>query len=178
MTEPTLEEETPEVSPVIAADAPPGDTYSRDQAGKLLGVSARRVSQLAAEGRLDVVQGSPLRVSAQSVHELRKARQESGRDLRAHVPPPTSEESVAAAVAAEREHLERMYTRQIEQGAAFTAAAQAERDRALADLAAERARAEREREELRADILTERTRADAERDRAEALAARKWWRRS
>ena len=53
-----------------------------------------------------------------------------------------------------------MYSGQLEQGAAFTATTQAER------------------EELRADILAERTRADAERDRVEALAARKWWRRS
>ena len=71
-----------------------------------------------------------------------------------------------------------MYSQQIEQRVQLTAAARAERNRALADLAAERARVQRERKELRADILTERTRADAERDRADALAARKWWRRS
>jgi len=36
---------------VIPADAPPGDTYGREQDARLLGVSPRRISQRADERR-------------------------------------------------------------------------------------------------------------------------------
>ena len=54
-----------------------GDTYSAGEAGKLLGVSERRVRQLAVAGALDVVQEHPLRIGARSVIEERKRRERS-----------------------------------------------------------------------------------------------------
>lgn len=50
------------------------DTYSAGQTAKLLGISERRVRQLAAAGALDVVQAKPLRISALSAIEERKRR--------------------------------------------------------------------------------------------------------
>lgn len=53
------------------------DTYSAGQTAKLLGISERRVRQLAATGVLDVVQPKPLRISALSAIEERKRRKRS-----------------------------------------------------------------------------------------------------
>ena len=53
------------------------DTYSAGQTAKLLGISERRVRQLAAAGALDVVQPKPLRISALSAIEERKRRKRS-----------------------------------------------------------------------------------------------------
>jgi hypothetical protein len=135
----------------IPADAPPGDTYSREQAGRVLGVSARRISQLAGEGRLDVVQESPLRVSASSVHAMREERR-NGRDLRARRPPEDVAVLVAEAREAGREEARRDLLLAITAGEPRLADTQAERDRLLADL-------------------------EAERQRVVALASRRWWRR-
>lgn len=51
------------------------DTYSASETAKLLGVSERRVRQLAAAGALDVAQEHPLRIGARSVIEERKRRE-------------------------------------------------------------------------------------------------------
>lgn len=51
------------------------DTYSAGDTAKLLGVSERRVRQLAVAGALDVVQEKPLRIAARSVIEERKRRE-------------------------------------------------------------------------------------------------------
>jgi hypothetical protein len=51
------------------------DTYSAGETAKLLGVSERRVRQLAVAGALDVVQEKPLRIAARSVIEERKRRE-------------------------------------------------------------------------------------------------------
>jgi hypothetical protein len=50
------------------------DDYSATEAARLLGLSPKRVRQLAAAGRLEVVQESPLRVSAVSVIAERNER--------------------------------------------------------------------------------------------------------
>lgn len=60
----------------MAAKIP--DSYSCTEAAKLLGVSARRIRQLAEEGRLGIVQESPLKVSAQEVIALRDNRKKQG----------------------------------------------------------------------------------------------------
>jgi hypothetical protein len=60
----------------MAARTP--DSYSCTEAARLLGVSARRVRQLAEEGRLGIVQESPLRVSALEVITLRDNRKKEG----------------------------------------------------------------------------------------------------
>lgn len=63
------------------------DTYSARETAQLLGISERRVRQLADSGALDVAQDKPLRISAISVIEERKRRK------RTHKP----ETSVAGA---------------------------------------------------------------------------------
>lgn len=173
---PTVED--PPAPAPIPGNAPPGDTYSREQAGKILGVSARRISQLAGDGRLEIAQESPLRVSAASVHAEREKRRSPSRDLRATAPPLETSALISQEVAAVREALERAYARQIETGEALLSETRAERDRLLADLQAERDRAERERERLLAEVAEEKARAEAERERAEKLSAakrRRWW---
>jgi hypothetical protein len=172
-------EDAPETPP-IPGQAPPGDTYSREQAAKVLGVSARRVSQLAGDGRLEVAQASPLRVAASSVHAERERRRRPDRDLRTTPPPLETAALISAEVAAVREILERAYARQIETGEALLSETRAERDRLLADLQAERDKADRERDRLLAEVAEEKARADAERERAEKIAAekrRRWWQR-
>lgn len=170
-------EDAPAAAP-IPGNAPPGDTYSREQAAKVLGVSARRISQLAGDGRLEIAQETPLRVSASSVHAERERRRGPARDLRATPPPLETAALISQEVAAVREALERAYARQIETGEALLSETRAERDRLITDLQTERERAEKEAERLRAEVAEEKARADAERERAEkALAAkrRRWW---
>lgn len=53
------------------------DTYSARETAQLLGISERRVRQLAAAGTLDVAQEKPLRIDAVSVIEERKRRKRS-----------------------------------------------------------------------------------------------------
>jgi len=60
----------------MAAKIP--DSYTCTEAARLLGVSARRIRQLAEEGRLGIVQESPLKVSAQEVITLRDNRKKQG----------------------------------------------------------------------------------------------------
>lgn len=162
----------------IAGDAPPGDTYNREQSARILGVSPRRVTQLAADGRLNVIQAKPLRVSAQSVHELREARRSGTRDLRATVPPdPAADvaeqvERVVSLVVAE-------HRRAIEAGEHLLAEVTASRDDARSEVERLRADVERERaevERLRQVVEDER----AARESALALAnapRRRWWSR-
>ena len=55
------------------------DTYTATEASRLLEVSPRRVRQFIAEGVLEGVPNSkPLKIRAQSVHELRDERKKSG----------------------------------------------------------------------------------------------------
>lgn len=135
---------------VIAADAPPGDTYGREQAAKILGVSPRRVSQLADEGRFVIVQAKPLRLSAQSVHELRDARRSRSADIRATVPPADASE-VSGAVLSEVRRIAEM-------AATANRLAIESAEDALADARAERDRARAEVERLRAELEAERRR--------------------
>lgn len=168
----------------IPGDAPPGDTYSREQAARVLSLSPRRITQLAQDGRLEVVQESPLRLSAQSVHEERDRRRSPDRDMRAVVPAPDAATLISTEVAAVREALERAYQRQIEAGEALLSETQAERDRLREEMRTLADKAEAEAERLRAEAAQERERAEAERERAEkeraraeAWARRRWWQR-
>lgn len=160
-------EDLPEAPEVLAAGAPPGDTYGREQAARVLGVSARRVSQLAEGGRLEVVQEKPLRVSAQSVHDLREERRSTNRDQRATVPPdPVGD--VAAQIERVVSLVVTEHRKAIEAGEHLLAEVSAQRDRAEAE--AERQRLEVEK--LRADLDAERAaRLEVERSR------RRWWRK-
>lgn len=135
---------------VIAADAPPGDTYGREQAAKILGVSPRRISQLADEGRFVIVQRKPLRLSAESVHAMREHRRSRVADIRATVPPADQSEVSTGLLAEVRriaEIAESANRRAIESG-----------DDALADARAERDRARLEVERLREELDAERVR--------------------
>lgn len=67
------------------------DTYSAGETAKLLGVSERRVRQLAEAGHLDVVQAKPLRIAARSVIEERKRRE------RSHKPDPSAAPALDAS---------------------------------------------------------------------------------
>jgi len=141
------QKDSPEVPPLMASDAPPGDTYGTTQAGKLLGVSARRVSQLAHEGRLEIVQDKPLRLSAQSVHELRTERSGRGSDQRANVPPPLAE-SVADQVARIVEMVTTETQKAIEVREHLISEVTSHRDELKAELLAERAKVEQLQEQL------------------------------
>jgi hypothetical protein len=63
------------------------DSYTATQAGKILGVSPRRVRQLADDKRLKVVQKKPLRVSAVEVLAMRDQRKAQGLDSKAKSSP-------------------------------------------------------------------------------------------
>lgn len=141
------QKDAPEMPPLMASDAPPGDTYGTAQAGRLLGVSARRVSQLAHEGRLDIVQDKPLRLSAQSVHELRTERSGRGADQRSNVPPPIAE-SVADQVARIVEIVTTEQQRAIEVREHLLSEITTHRDELKAELLAERAKVEQLQEQL------------------------------
>lgn len=141
------QKDSPEVTPLMASDAPPGATYGTAQAGKLLGVSARRVSQLAHDGRLEIVQPKPLRISAQSVHELRTERSGRGADQRANVPPPLAE-SVADQVARIVEMVTTETQKAIEVREHLISEVTSHRDELKAELLAERAKVEQLQEQL------------------------------
>ena len=53
------------------------DTYSAAAAARILGLSERRVRQLCADEVLTVTSGKPLRIEQESVHQLRKQRQQA-----------------------------------------------------------------------------------------------------
>ncbi len=146
-----------------SADAPPGDDYGREQAAQVLGVSPRRVSQLVADGRLQVVQEKPLRVSAQSVHELREERRGRNRDQRATLPP----ESVA-------EQVERLVALVInEQRRALEVG-----EHLLAEITQQRDELKGEAERLRAQVEAERERAEDLRTQLAAVPVRRhWWKK-
>lgn len=148
------EQDIPEAPEKLAADAPPGETYGTQQAAQVLGVSPRRVTQLAQEGRLEIAQEKPLRVSAQSVHELRAERAGKGKHPLAAPPP----ESVAD---------------QVERLVALVTAEQRRAIEAGETLLSE---VSRQRDEMRSEV--ERLRAENERLREESQKPRKWWGRS
>jgi hypothetical protein len=151
-----------DVSDKLPADAPPGDTYGTQQAATVLGVSPRRVSQLAHEGRLLIVQDKPLRVSAESVHVLRSER--TGRSKHPLAAPPP--ESVADQV----ERLVSLVTaeqrRAIEAGEALLSEVSRQRD----EMRERVARLEAETEQLR-EQLSDKTREP------ETPSRRRWWKK-
>jgi len=157
-----------EAGGVIPADAPPGQDYGAEQAGKILGVSGRRVRQLAQEGRLEVVQDRPLRVTAQSVHEMRALRRGTSR--------PTQATPAPEGVAEQVERLLALFTaenrRAIEATESTLREVTAQRDDYRAE--AERLRAQVEAERLRADSLAERLSAPLVPEVAQA-PTRSWW---
>lgn len=150
------QKDAPEMPPLMASDAPPGDTYGTAQAARLLGVSARRVSQLAHDGRLEIFQPKPLRLSAQSVHDLRAERSSRGADQRANVPPPLPE-SVADQVA-----------RIVEMVTAESQKAIEVREHLLSEITTQR-------DELKAELLSERAKVDHLQEQLAKRPRRSWF---
>ena len=54
------------------------DSYTATEAGRILGISARRVRQLADDKRLKIVKENPLKVSAVDVLNMKKKREAQG----------------------------------------------------------------------------------------------------
>jgi hypothetical protein len=54
------------------------DSYTATEAARILGVSARRIRQLAQEKRLKITQKKPLRVAAVDVVAMKKKRESEG----------------------------------------------------------------------------------------------------
>jgi hypothetical protein len=85
----------------MAAKSP--DSYTCTEAARLLGVSARRIRQLAEEGRLGIVQESPLRVSAGEVITLRDSRKKQGIKVKPSSPKSSLNLELLEALQAARE---------------------------------------------------------------------------
>ena len=114
------------------------DSYSAAQAARLLGVSERRIRQLAAAGTLSALEGAPLRFDAEVIHSARsKRKQPAARPAPAAAALPVDIVAMAEALA------DRLMTRALEAQENQQRAAEAVRDRveqALRDeLAATRA---------------------------------------
>jgi hypothetical protein len=60
------------------------DSYTATEASRILGVSARRIRQLAEDKRLKVTQKKPLRVSAVDVIAMKEKRESEGVNPRPH----------------------------------------------------------------------------------------------
>lgn len=54
------------------------DSYTATEAGRILGISARRIRQLADAKSLKIVKKTPLRVSAVDVLDMKKKREAKG----------------------------------------------------------------------------------------------------
>lgn len=137
----------------------PGEAYTAAEAARVLELSPKRVRQLAEEGRLDVVQSGPLRVSAVSVLRTRDARRAASTEGRAggaapgSPPPPDSLPGTDLVPLLTSIHEQLLAATQREKGEAI-ARALAERDAETSRAAwheerALRQQAERERDEAR-----------------------------
>ena len=121
------------------------DTYSARDAAKVLGRSERLVRKLAADGRLDVVQDKPLRVSQESVHRERQSRK----------PLPPKGNQPAALTS---EQLEQLVSRAVATAIAEVVPKMIEsRDRSEQMLQESLAEARAEIEQLRRDLDAERS---------------------
>lgn len=79
-------------TPKKKASFKPEEVCTATQAGRILGVSARRIRQLAEEGRLTIAETSPLKVLVSEIVELRKEREEE-EAIKAKLPSPPSTSS-------------------------------------------------------------------------------------
>lgn len=143
------------------------ETYTATQAANVLGVSTKRIRQLVEEGNLIALAGvKPLAIRAESVHRELARRQKSK--------PESLPQSldIAALLAAEREAVAQLFTRQLE-------AAEADRLRALDEMRGRLAESEASREADRERLLTLTAEAAALRQQVENLQTKRngWWRR-
>jgi hypothetical protein len=123
------------------------DTYTARQAAQVIGRSERLVRRLAAEGKLEIVDTEPLRVSMESVHRERSKRKAK----------PDKKPEPSAGVSAEQ--LEQIITRAVAAAVAEIVPRMLETRDAVEDrMAAELADAQQQIEQLRRDLEAERTR--------------------
>jgi len=143
-----------------------GNTYTAAQAATVLGRSVKRVRQMIQEGKLEVVPDSePIRLTAQSVHELRDALKGQGaRPGRAPSPVGLTFEQV-------RELVETLTTKAIEAAQSERAAVDEMREKTEQALRAEL-------DQTRAELMqTQARQADLEQELEQVKASprRKWW---
>lgn len=123
------------------------DTYTARQAALALGRSERLVRKLALDGRLEIVETSPLRVSQESVHRERSRRKAK----------PDRKQEQSAGMSAEQ--LEQLITRAVAAAVAEIVPRMLEtRDAAEQRMVAELANAQQQIEQLRAELQAERER--------------------
>lgn len=148
-----------------------GNTYTAAQAATVLGRSVKRVRQMIQEGKLEVVPDSePIRLTAQSVHELRDALKGQGtRPGRAPSPVGLTFEQV-------RELVETLTTKAIEAAQSERAAVDEMREKTEQALRAEL-------DQTRAELMqTQAKTAELEQELATVKATpaqeqrRRWWR--
>ena len=148
-----------------------GNDYTAAQAAQVLGRSVKRVRQQIQEGKLELVPGSdPIRVTAQSVHELRDSLRTQGAK--------TGRAPAAAGLTFEqvKELVEHLTTKALEISQAERAALEAMREQTEAALRAEL-------DQTRAQLMqTQAQAAELEQELATVKATptqeprRRWWR--
>jgi hypothetical protein len=73
------------------------DSYTVLEASRIVGVSARRIRQLAEEGRLEVVEHDPVKVLASDVNNFKKIKQER-EERQASLPLPSPNKNSSAGL--------------------------------------------------------------------------------
>jgi excisionase family DNA binding protein len=141
------------------------DGYTVAEAGRLLGVSPKRVRQLIADGRLPTVAtDGPMRVDAQAVIAERTRR--TDRPASTPGPPPSASPALSVTVETLLELVERVQRPAIEAAEHERAKRDATRDQIEAELKAEIARLSQELDALKAGQVVA-----AE----ESPRRRRWW---
>jgi len=143
-----------------------GNTYTAAQAATVLGRSVKRVRQMIQEGKLEVVPDSePIRLTAQSVHELRDALKGQGtRPGRAPKPVGLTFEEV-------RELVETLTTKALEAAQSERAAVDQMREKTEQALRAEL-------DQTRAELMQTQAKTaelEQELEQVKASPKRKWW---
>lgn len=73
------------------------DSYTVAEAARIVGVSPRRIRQLAEENRLEIVENDPVKVLASDVIKFKKTKQER-EERQASLPLPTPSKNSGAAL--------------------------------------------------------------------------------
>lgn len=148
-----------------------GNTYTAAEAAQVLGRSIKRVRQQIQEGKLEIVPDSdPIRVTAQSVHELRDTLRTQG------TKPGRAPASTGLTFEQVKELVESLTTKALEASQSERAALEAQREKIEAALRAEL-------DQTRAELMqTQAKTAELEQELATVKATpteeprRRWWR--
>lgn len=73
------------------------DSYTVAEAARIVGVSARRIRQLAEDGRLEIVENDPVKVLASDVTKFKKTKQDR-EERQASLPLPSPSKTSGAAL--------------------------------------------------------------------------------